>query len=62
MEYLLTVWLMWPKAITGQPGEIVRHIVDSLTVCRAIAEYYGATVAGDGVMRIATSCIPLWGV
>ena len=62
MTYLLTVWLLWPKATSGQPSEIVRHVVDSLDSCRTLANYFIATVAGDGVFLIAMSCVQLWGV
>ena len=62
MTYLLTVWLLWPKVATGQPSEIIRHVVDSLDSCRAIADYYITTVAADGVDSIAVSCVQHWGV
>ena len=58
--YIYTMWLMWPKA--GDPGEIVRHAVDSLEHCRAIADYYFATIAADGVTYWAWSCVEQWGV
>ena len=58
--YILTVWLMWPKA--GDPGEIVRHLVDSLESCHAMANYYFATIARDGVTHWAWSCVLELGV
>lgn len=60
--YVLTVWLMWPKVANGHPGEIVRHIVDSLTFCEKLAEYYAKTVTADGVDSLAWSCVQQMGV
>lgn len=62
MTYLLTVWLLWPRVAAGQPSEIIRHVVDSLDSCHIIVDYYMATVVGDGVAFIASSCVQLWGV
>ena len=60
--YLLTLWLLWPKVTTGQPSEIVRHVVDSLESCQALAAYYTMTVAADGVESLAWSCVVQLGV
>ncbi len=55
--YILTIWLLWPKvAAVGQPSEIVRHVLDSLESCQAVAAYYLATVAADGVDSLAWTC------
>ena len=60
--YTLTVYLLWPKVAGQQASEIVRHILDSLESCRALADYYIATVAADGVDSIAVSCVQTLGV
>ncbi len=60
--YIFTIWLLWPKAATGQPSEIIRHLLDSIESCAAVAEYYLATVAADGVDSIAWSCVIQLGV
>ncbi len=58
--YLLTLWLLWPRLATGQPSEIVRHVLDSLESCQAVAAYYLATVAADGVDSLAWVCTLQW--
>ncbi len=60
--YLLTIWLLWPRLPHGQPSEIVRYVLDSLESCQAVAAYYLATVAGDGVESLAWVCTLQWPV
>ncbi len=57
--YQYTMWLMWPKA--GDPGEIVRHLVDSLNHCLEVARYYESTIAADGVAHWTYTCTQFLG-
>ncbi len=60
--YILTLWLLWPKVATGQPSEIIRHVVDSLESCQWLAGFYLAVVGADGVESLAWSCVQQIGV
>ncbi len=60
--YTLTVYLLWPKVAGVQPSEIIRHILDTLDSCHALAAYYIVTVAADGVDSVAVSCVLVLGV
>lgn len=62
MEFIFTIWLLWPRVATVQPSEVIRHVLDTLDSCYTVAAYYLATVAGDGVDSLVWTCIEQWKV
>ena len=53
--YILTIWAVW--LLPTESAEVVRRAMGTLDSCIATANWYGHSLAADGVLAWAWSCI-----
>ncbi len=58
MEYVLTIWLMWPAGA----GELLQWIVPTFADCLALVKEYTEVVPADGVIDMRFDCSQRIGV